>query len=298
MRASRRCIYCAVLMGLGLGQAWIFGQSMADVEKRAQQGDANAEFWLGAEYASGPQADMTHALEWYRRAAAGGNMDAMYNLGVAYRNGLGVKRNDAEAVKWYRRAAEPGHAEARFALGVAYATGRGIKRDSSKAVYWFRKAEERTANALTEVFLGELYTNAQGVTRDDAEAMRWYGKAAAQGNVVAEYRLADGYLMGTGLKPDAAQAASWFEKAAEQGASPAQYELGMMYESGEGVEQSYAQAYFWLALAVRSEPDARAQGRMEERRDEAESHLSTAALLAVDERVREWKGSEPVASSQ
>ena len=284
-------LYWAALMGLGLGQVGLMAQNPGDLERRAEQGDADAAFRMGVEYAAGESgpANMGQALEWYRRAASEGNINAMYNLGVAYRNGLGVKRDDAEAVKWYRRAAEPGHPEARFALGVAYATGRGIKRDLSKAVYWFRKAEDRTADALTEVFLGEMYTNAEGVGKDDAEAMRWYGKAAAQGNVVAEYRMANGYLVGTGLKPNAAEAAAWFQKAAEQGASPAQYQLGVMYESGEGVEQSYALAYFWLALAVRSEPNAGAQEQMEEQRNQAAAHLTPAVVLATDERVKEWK---------
>ena len=31
--------------------------------------------------------------------------EAQYNLGVCYRDGTGVEKDDAEAVKWYRRAA-------------------------------------------------------------------------------------------------------------------------------------------------------------------------------------------------
>lgn len=41
---------------------------------------------------------------------------AMYNIGVMYGNGRGVKQDYTEAVKWTRKAANKGHAEAKATL--------------------------------------------------------------------------------------------------------------------------------------------------------------------------------------
>lgn len=40
------------------------------------------------------------------------------------------------------KAAAQGDAEAEFSLGVLYATGRGVARDDAQAVNWYRKAAE------------------------------------------------------------------------------------------------------------------------------------------------------------
>ena len=43
-------------------------------------------------------------------------------VGVAYANGQGVGKDDAEAVKWFRKSAEQGYDEAQTELGFMYAT--------------------------------------------------------------------------------------------------------------------------------------------------------------------------------
>ncbi len=69
-----------------------------------------------------------------------GNMEAQYNLGVAYFNGIGVEQNEAHAVLLWRKVARQGHVEAQYNLGFAYATGNGVPRDLFEAVYWWREA--------------------------------------------------------------------------------------------------------------------------------------------------------------
>jgi len=57
------------------------------------------------------------ALKWYRLAAAQGNADALYMLGVCYQHGQGVPRDLDEALRLYKRAAAQGSAEAAAAVG-------------------------------------------------------------------------------------------------------------------------------------------------------------------------------------
>jgi hypothetical protein len=60
--------------------------------------------------------DKAEAVKWYRMAAEKGEAKAMFNLGLSYEYGDGVKQDHAEAVKWYRKAAEKGNQKAIRAL--------------------------------------------------------------------------------------------------------------------------------------------------------------------------------------
>ena len=53
-------------------------------------------------------AELEDYLKSYREAAEAGVPMAQYNLGAAYRWGVGVPRDPSEAVKWIRQAAENG----------------------------------------------------------------------------------------------------------------------------------------------------------------------------------------------
>jgi len=59
---------------------------------------------------------------------------------VVYRNGDGVARDDAMAIEWFRKAADGGDPKAQCSLGVMYVTGRGVTQDVDQATAWFNKA--------------------------------------------------------------------------------------------------------------------------------------------------------------
>ncbi len=94
--------------------------------------------------------DYETAMREFRPLAEQGDARAQFNLGAMYLNGWGVAQNHAEALKWYRLAAEQGAADAQFILGFMYGTGRGVARDYVAAGRWYRKAAEQGA-AATEM---------------------------------------------------------------------------------------------------------------------------------------------------
>src|SRR5438552_14984285 len=49
---------------------------------------------------------------------------AQFALGEKYATGDGLPKDDAQAVQWWRRAAEQGHVDAELRLGEAYADGQ------------------------------------------------------------------------------------------------------------------------------------------------------------------------------
>src|SRR6516225_1200877 len=62
------------------------------------------------------------------RRANAGNAEAQYQLASLYRSGRGVPPDEALAFKWMKAAAEHGHAKAEFNLGAMYLSGRGVVR--------------------------------------------------------------------------------------------------------------------------------------------------------------------------
>jgi TPR repeat protein len=74
---------------------------LAVIQRKANQGDASAEYQLGVMYEEGQDLpkDTTEALKWYRKAAEQGNATAQTNLGAAYANGQGVPQDDAGSGK-------------------------------------------------------------------------------------------------------------------------------------------------------------------------------------------------------
>ena len=74
------------------------------------------------------------------QAAAQGDAAAQFNLGNMYKDGRGVRQDDAEAVRWYRQAAAQGYADAQANLGVMYYKGYGVRQDRALAQEWFDEA--------------------------------------------------------------------------------------------------------------------------------------------------------------
>jgi hypothetical protein len=71
-----------------------------------------------------------------QKLADQGNADAQWQMGIRYHNGENVPHDDAQAMQWFLRAAEQGNVAAQSALGAYYWAGRGVPEDLSKAYFW------------------------------------------------------------------------------------------------------------------------------------------------------------------
>jgi len=113
-------------------------------QRAAEQGDAQAQYYVGRMYAGyGVARDDKEALKWIRKSAEQGYAGAQYDLGITYIRGESVERNDAEAAKWIRKAAEQGLKGAQSLLARMYAQGQGVAKDEAQAEKWRKKASEQ-----------------------------------------------------------------------------------------------------------------------------------------------------------
>ena len=116
-----------------------------------------------------------------RRRAEQGDADAQFTLGVRYANGDGVIKDDEEAVRWYRLAAAQNNADAQVTLALMYVNGIGVLKDEAEAVRWYRLAAAQD-NAIAQLFLGSMYVEGRGVLKDPVLAHMWLNIAGANGN--------------------------------------------------------------------------------------------------------------------
>ena len=115
--------------------------------------------------------------------ADAGSKSSIYNLGVKYGNGDGVRVNLETALKHYIRAAEMNYAPAQNNLGWAYRQGLGTQINYKKALYWFKISAIQN-NALALQNLAEMFQNGEGVKKNIKTAEVLYKLCATTDAVV------------------------------------------------------------------------------------------------------------------
>ncbi|CAN5121302.1 hypothetical protein BH11PSE2_BH11PSE2_14710 [soil metagenome] len=178
----------AVCLGLGLGPVPARAQpaDRAALTAKAKAGDAGAMYALANSLTvAGAQAgrkatpaELAEALDWFKKAAAGGDVDAMFQLEMIYSGGdRGAARNPADARRWRERAFTSGTGQNLFDEGQRQAFPDGdAKPNPTEAARWFQAAANKGhAEAMLE--LGYLMYRGDGLKRDRAQGMAWLDKA-------------------------------------------------------------------------------------------------------------------------
>jgi TPR repeat protein len=139
---------------------WIFLGLLlvAVVTSRAQENDYSAKM-----------------IAEIKAKAETGNAEAQLELAKCYKNGNGVKKDDAEAAKWCRKAAEQGVADAALNLGTCYEFGEGVQKDMGEAAKWYRKAADRGLPEA-QCNLAIFYAAGKGIAKSEPERPSGFGE--------------------------------------------------------------------------------------------------------------------------
>ena len=201
-----------------------FGRRISFIQKRAEQGDAEAQFQLARYYYWGweTERDPAKAVEWYTKAAEQGDVWAQINLGDMYYFGDFFEKDYSKAVEWYQKAAiqKKSMGLGQYKLGMCYLNGEGVPQDSKKAIKLFLKAAKKgyyDGQIKAQIALGDCYKNGEGVRKNSKKAVEWYTKAACdkdiQCNREVQYKLAKCYEDGFGVEKDIIKAKILYRKA-------------------------------------------------------------------------------------
>jgi len=138
---------------------------------------AGIEAWQRGDHAA--------AVAIWQPLAGKNDADALFNLGQAYRLGLGVSLDLARAQELFERAARLGHLDAQTSLGLLlFQSGNRIA-----AMRWLKSAAERGEPRALLVY-GTALFNGDGVETDPVKAYAYVSRAAAQGLAAAKETLA------------------------------------------------------------------------------------------------------------
>ena len=227
---------------------------LLECRENAAKGDASAMTDIGVAYFNGTDGvgqDRAEGLKWFKKGAAAGNENAMNNLGIIYRDGIGVEADQVESHAWFMKAAEVGHTPAQFSVGKNYHDGNGVAKDFDEAEKWLLKVDEYppAVRMLGVLEYSRFRETGEGRPERAAEFMR---KAAEMGDVTAKYNLGVFYENGIGVSKDDNMAVLWFTVAAQGGESAAQLAIGRRFLTGEGVKQNYDEARRWLEEALKN----------------------------------------------
>jgi|TARA_B110000263_G_C15249815_1_gene483526 TPR repeat protein len=103
-----------------------------------EEGHSKSQVMLGYAYKNGMGVVKNNktSFKWYAKAAAQGDSYAQFKVGSAYTNGEVVLGNNQTAVKWFTLAAKQGFGNAQYMLAVNYYNGRGVRKDYKRAYMW------------------------------------------------------------------------------------------------------------------------------------------------------------------
>lgn len=116
--------------------------STDEINKKAQQGDVNAQYYLGFQYELGLEMEQNNeqAYYWYSQAAKQGDARSQYALGYLYSEGIGVQRDLQQAKEWFEMSSAQDYPEAQYALASFYYNGMGVEANYDLAKELFGEA--------------------------------------------------------------------------------------------------------------------------------------------------------------
>lgn len=272
-----KSILALLLLLAATSFAWAAGIDIATLTKKAEAGEAEAQFQLAGAYEKGDgvQQDENKAFEWCRKAAEQGYAQAQNSLGVMYSRGIGVEKNKEEAFHWYQKAARQSLAKGDYNVAISYYNGDGVSSDLARAYAWMMlaqrngdpDAEQALAQIRTDlhdrvvrskVYLANLYLNGEEIPADPTAGVAIFREVAdadlrgddpSYGSA-AQYRMCQLYAAGKGVPQDYAEAKSWCKKAAKNHHNFAFIVLARMAEQGLGQPVDLKEAEVWYRDAA------------------------------------------------
>lgn len=199
-------------------------EQLDEVKIRAENGDAEAQYIIGAEYYFNHEYEK--AAEWLLLSAEQDYASAQVMLCYQYVRGDGVKMDYDKALFWALRAAEQGNDFGQTLAGCCYNFGWGTDVNYEEAAKWYRTAAEQN-EALALNNLGSLYFNGSGTEQSYSEALRLFKLSYDRDCSSAAYNIACMYQSGVGVEKDHDLAMEWLHLSAEGGYAPAQAVLDL-----------------------------------------------------------------------
>jgi TPR repeat protein len=195
--------------------------------------------------------DVDRAISLWEEAAARGDLDSQFSLGLVYLGHLYSRppnSNTAAATKWYNLGANNGSdtAAVRAATSLVLAGDASKARDTLITAIDVREPYHDLSVALAAHWLATMSLFGIGDKVDLPEAEAWFAISAQNDYAPAQYSLGKMHVDRLTAAPSTELGLSLIHAAAEQGFPPAQYNLGKFYRD----VQDYDTSVWWLTKSA------------------------------------------------
>ncbi|MGV8951277.1 MAG: tetratricopeptide repeat protein [Cypionkella sp.] len=218
----------------------IGAQALADVQRRADAGDAGAALILSRVLLASDKtpAQIKEGLERLQAAAAAGLPEALTRWADILAAGqFGLQADPAKAAELYAQGADKGDNGARRGLANLLIAGKGVSHDAESAVALL-EAAIATGDLSAATQLAGLYARGLGLAQDAAKARDLFSLGVLANNNGALNGLGDMYR--GAVPPAPGQALAIYRQAANNGDNSAQKKLADMLVKGEGTPADFA----------------------------------------------------------
>ncbi len=197
---SGEAVSTAMQAVYGASDPKAFDAAIAAAQSMVDAGDAEAAFRLGRYYhMESPEPNYALALEYYQIAADKGHAWATNNLGLLYRDGLGVARNDEKAYGYFQVAARENNPWSYVNLADMTFRGRGVPPDASEGIAWLEKGATNNCTLCLIEEAAIYHSGAYGIHADSDKTVALLNKAAALGDPRAKLIIAELHIVGDGV---------------------------------------------------------------------------------------------------
>lgn len=264
--------------GYGNGVTKSFDTARQWFEKAIEQGDHFAMRNFGVLLSTEKKYD--EALAMYQRAAAGGEIHSLTDLGRMYVSGTGVTKNSTVGLEWLLRGATAGDKEAQWLYGRRLFYGIDIAEDERVGFSWILKAAENGYVPAMEV-IGKAYVQGWGTSHNLDEGLKWLSLGIQKGSVACMTTVGKYFHYGIPMRKENGvtvflpkklnEAVRLYRMGAEKGNVECEYQLGNCFyfgddgfttsivrangdqevqEKGHTIERNYEEALRWYRLAA------------------------------------------------
>jgi TPR repeat protein len=225
-----------------------------------------AKAYRGIAICYSKQNDKKLKFEWMKKSAELGDDVAQYIMGLNYKYGWDVEKNQEFAFECFKKAAEQGNVDAQYELAECYLKGEGVEENPEIAFKCFKKSAYQ-GHIASQYELGMFYLSYEFV-KNTKLGLDWLRKVANQGNKDAERSLYD-YFIQDKENENLEQYLQWFQEKAEQGDIEAYYLLAQVYFKGTKVKKNRMLALEWLEKFL----------KLEEAKEEPNKYILANILL-------------------
>ena len=204
--------------------------SLEELQKRVENGDAQAMYELGWRYLFGSEEtrDLEAGFHLLEKAVELGVDTAVYTLGTCYYSGLGTVPDLKKAVALFWQAFEKDCPAACASLGALYYYGWGVPRDHRTATLLLHKAAEHGIEQA-KVLLGRCFFFGEGTRKNKCAGRKLIAEVEqSEASSDAWYELGNFYAKFFG-KQNQRKAMAFYQKAADTGLLEARTQIASLH---------------------------------------------------------------------